>query len=77
MVATFTDTQPIAVAIATPVTITVTIDGDASGTDRYVGLGQRDDTVGSSERTGGSRQCREAERRRKHQSKGFHEFLHL
>jgi hypothetical protein len=53
------------------VTVTVTIKRDAAGTDSHVGLGQRD-IAGSGESAGGGRQSREAERRRKYQSKGFH-----
>src|ERR1700674_2035011 len=64
--------------ITMPVAVTVTIaiaERDPIGAEPHVGLSQRDEFVRSDGSAGKCRESRQAERRRKYQSKGFHEFL--
>jgi hypothetical protein len=71
---------PIVVAIAIANAITVAsafTDTDPVGTDRHVGLGQRDGILRNRGGACEGGQCRQAEYCRKYQSKCFHESLQI
>jgi hypothetical protein len=79
MVAVATLADPLAMTpISLPIAIAIAIaiaNSDAAGTDRDLGLCQRNGLLGSDRSACGRRECREAERRRKQKSKRFHEIL--